>query len=232
MKTETKEKKVHKIFETISDRYDKANNRISIYMHKKWKMNLVNKIIKGSSKGNNILDVCCGTGDIAIWTAKKRRDISVTGIDFSSSMLQKARQKSIKIKNITWQQADALKLPFPDNTFDSADISFGLRNTSEYEKVLFEMKRVVKKGSNIYCLDSFIPENKFIRPFHKFYFKHIVPVLGGGIHCHKEYLWLYESTSKFLGKKDLMKLYSKIGLANTACYSYFFGCCALICGQK
>ena len=232
MGEEQKEEKVYRIFERISDRYDRANNRISLYMHGRWKMELVKELTERCPLGESIHDVCCVTGDIAVLTEKKMKDLSVTGTDFSPAMLQEAEKKSFGIKNITWKQANALRLPFPDNSFYAASISFGLRNTSDYEGVLAEMKRVVKTGGYIYCLDSFFPENRFVRPFYKFYFRYVVPFLGGGRRYSEEYLWLYESTRIFLKKKDLIGLYDKIGLINTACVRRFFGCCALVCGQK
>ncbi len=232
MEGEPKERKVYRIFERISCGYDGANNRISLYMHKRWKMKLVKELTERSPLGESMLDVCCGTGDIAVWTAKRRADLSVTGADFSPSMLKKAEEKSFGMKNITWKKANALRLPFSDNTFYAAVISFGLRNTSDYERVLSEMKRVVKDGGCIYCLDSFVPENAAVRPFYGVYFKYIMPILGGGRRYGKEYSWLYESTQSFLRKKDLIGLYSKIGLVDTVCFSLFFGCCLLVRGQK
>ncbi len=186
---------------------------------------------KMRSKNGKVLDVCCGTGDISISLAEKRGDLSITGVDFSSAMLNEAVKKSENL-NIVWQKADALSLPFEDSSFSVATISFGLRNTVDYEKVLKEMIRVVKKDGYIYCLDSFVPDNMWIQPFYKMYFKYIMPLFGGGKKYYKEYVWLYESTEQFLKKKELISLYEKLALKEIKYCSKICGACLIIQGKK
>ena len=231
MNNEEKSKYVHDVFENIHNQYDKANNRISFGLQKKWKEDLVNKILEDTPKNGKVLDVCCGTGDISISLAEKRGDLSITGVDFSSAMLNEAVKKSENL-NIVWQKADALSLPFEDSSFSVATISFGLRNTVDYEKVLKEMIRVVKKDGYIYCLDSFVPDNMWIQPFYKMYFKYIMPLLGGGKKYYKEYVWLYESTEQFLKKKELISLYEKLALKEIKYCSKICGACLIIQGKK
>ena len=98
-------------------------------------------------------------------------------MDFSSAMLNEAIKKS-KGLDIVWKEADALCLPFEDCSFSAVSIFFGLRNTVDYEKVLKEMIRVVKKDGYIYCLDSFVPDCLWIQPFYKIYFKYITAKIG------------------------------------------------------
>lgn len=231
MNNEEKSKYVHDVFENIHNQYDKANNRISFGLQKKWKEDLVNKILEDTPKNGKVLDVCCGTGDISISLAEKRGDLSITGVDFSSAMLNEAVKKSENL-NIVWQKADALSLPFEDSSFSVATISFGLRNTVDYEKVLKEMIRVVKKDGYIYCLDSFVPDNMWIQPFYKMYFKYIMPLFGGGKKYYKEYVWLYESTEQFLKKKELIFLYEKLALKEIKYCSKMCGACLIIQGKK
>lgn len=225
-------KQIYKLFEKIADNYDASNLRISLGLHKLWKNLIINDISKRIGIGGNILDICCGTGDIAIGIAKKRKDMKITGIDFSSAMLNKAKQKSQNLYNITWQKANAMKLPYSDKQFDAACISFGLRNTEDYKTVLLEMKRVIKKEAYLYCLDSFVPECPIIKPLYNVYFQNIMPFLGGGIKKNKEYIWLYQSTQIFLEKEKLAKLFQKIGLRNVRIKSKMFGACALIYGKN
>ena len=231
MNNEEKSKYVHDVFENIHNQYDKANNRISFGLQKKWKEDLVNKILEDTPKNGKVLDVCCGTGDISISLAEKRGDLSITGVDFSSAMLNEAVKKSENL-NIVWQKADALSLPFEDSSFSVATISFGLRNTVDYEKVLKEMIRVVKKDGYIYCLDSFVPDNMWIQPFYKMYFKYIMPLFGGWKKYYKEYVWLYESTEQFLKKKELISLYEKLALKEIKYCSKICGACLIIQGKK
>lgn len=232
MNAEQKSEHVYQIFETISQKYDSANNRISLGMQNKWKKILIEKIVKDIPKNSNFLDICCGTGDIAIQVSKQRKDLNIIGADFSPSMLEKAKEKSKEIKNIIWKKENALSLSFEKEKFSSVCISFGLRNTADYEKTLSEMKRVVKKDGIIYCLDSFVPEKIWIKPFYKFYFKYIMPILGGGKKHYKEYLWLYESTNNFISKNELISLYKKIGLKDIKYKSKMFGACVLVQGKK
>lgn len=232
MESIVKAQRVYRIFETISEHYDRANARISLGLQKSWKKLLVNAISESVPRHANLLDVCCGTGDIPLLTAYKRPDIRSTGIDFSSAMLLQARQKSKGMENIIWMEADALHLPFPDNTFQAVCISFGLRNTADYWQVLGEMKRVAVAGGSIYCLDSFIPDNRWVRSFYTVYFKYIMPLLGGGKKYRKEYTWLYTSTQMFLRKKELIALYERLGLTQVAQSSRMLGACVLVQGKK
>lgn len=232
MNKEQKSERVYHIFENISEKYDKANNRISLGLQKNWKNIVVEKIIKETPEKTNFLDVCCGTGDISILIGNKRKDLNVTGVDFSPAMLIEAEKKSVGMGNVVWIKGDAMNLPFPDEKFSGACISFGLRNTPDYEKVLSEMKRVVQREGVIYCLDSFVPDKKLVRPFYKIYFKYLMPFLGGGKKHYKEYLWLYESTHNFLKRKELMALYEKIGLKEIEYKSKMFGTCVLVQGKK
>ena len=125
-----------------------------------------------------------------------------------------------------------MDLPFEDNSFEAVSISFGLRNTTDYSRVLQEMKRVTKPGGYIYCLDSIVPECVLIKPFYTIYFRYIMPLLGGGIHHRKEYLWLYHSTKHFLSGKELKKLFVRVGIRKVQDKNKMFGACVLVWGRK
>lgn len=228
----SKEERVHEVFQHISATYDKANCRISLGLESRWKGYLIEAVVSMAKPGDHILDVCSGTGDIAIAIAEKRPDVQVTGLDFSSAMLDGARRKSTALHNTMWCQGDAMSLPFADNEFSAACISFGLRNTADYSRVLQEMKRVIRPGGWIYCLDSFVPDSPCIRPFYELYFRCIMPILGGGFYHRKEYMWLWQSTRDFLRKGQLLDLFRQTGLVNNRMDSYLFGACVLHRGQK
>ena len=203
-----KSQHVYRVFETISGNYDRANERISLGLQKSWKALLVNAISETAP---------------LIWS---------TGIDFSPAMLAEAQRKSSGMKHIVWKEANAMHLPFPDNTFASVCISFGLRNTPDYQQVLSEMKRVAAAGGSIYCLDSFIPDTIYVRGFYTLYFKYIMPFVGGGKKYRQEYRWLYTSTQEFLRKKELIALYERLGLTHITQTSRMFGACILVQGKK
>jgi len=242
-----KEEKVYKVFQKIADNYDKANKRISLGNEQKWKNNLVKlfdefeyAIDDEDEQGRiiNILDVCCGTGDLAISIKKAHPKYSVHGLDFSPAMLSVAKKKmnaefpDTLAPAIAWNEGNAMKLPMPDSYFDGVCISFGLRNTPDYEHVLSEMRRVVRPGGIVACLDSFVPQNKFIKFFYDIYFKGIMPILGGFIRHKKEYKWLASSTEDFLKPDELESLFGKIGLSSVHKKSFMFGACYLHWGRK
>lgn len=228
----TKREKVFRVFQQISGSYDDANKRISLGLERRWKTKLVLEITRYAERESRVLDVCSGTGDIAIAVASRRTDLTVTGLDFSPAMLRVAQEKSRRLTNISWLEGDALQLPFADDTFSVVCISFGLRNTADYLKTLEEMTRVVKPGGLVLCLDSFVPDSPLVRPFYTLYFHYIMPFLGGGMRHRKEYIWLYQSTRAFLRRGELQKLFSRAGLIDLQMDSYLFGACVLHAGTK
>ena len=225
---------VHGVFESIAGGYDAANDRISLGMHNAWKKALCKTAVKAcdtSKRAGLILDVCCGTGDIEESVARDNPDIFIVGLDFSANMLDVARTRLQGLDNVALIEGNAMALPFDDATFDSAVISFGLRNTPDYEKVVSEMVRVVRPGGTVACLDASVPSNKAVAPFYQFYYKNIMTLLGGGIAHHKEYEWLYQSTQEFLRKDELARLFEQCGLTHVQVRSFMFGAAALHIGM-
>lgn len=223
---------VHGVFESIAGQYDMANDRISLGMHRRWKQKLVDMTAAacaGSYPGM-VLDVCCGTGDVAERIAAWHPEIFVTGLDFSSRMLDVARGRMGNLPNVMLVEGNALALPFDDDTFDAAVISFGLRNTPDYAQVVREMSRVVHGGGLVACLDASVPDEEFIKPFYDFYYKNVMTMLGGGVRKRAEYEWLYQSTQEFLRKDELERLFRDAGLQFVSCRSFMFGAAALHIG--
>lgn len=232
MEQEKKRDRVYAVFQRISTTYDAANLRISLGLERRWKARLVQSVLAEAEGHSQFLDVCCGTGDIALAMAAARPDVAVTGLDFSPAMLEVAARKGRVCSNVAWRQGDAMDLPFQDDTFHGAVISFGLRNTADYGQVLQEMKRVVKPGGRVYCLDSFVPDSPVIRPFYTAYFRCLMPLLGGGWQHRREYQWLWKSTQEFLRKDELTTLFQQAGLHGVQAESFLFGACVLHSGQK
>ncbi|AGN26417.1 demethylmenaquinone methyltransferase [Candidatus Methanomassiliicoccus intestinalis] len=227
-----KEEKVQGVFQRISGNYDIMNDIISVGLHRGWKDSLADEI---SQRGKCILDVCCGTGDLTVMLSKKDSSNEVIGLDFSQNMLSVAKERMSKneIKDVELIQGNAMDLPFEDNRFDCAVISFGLRNVADYSKVISEMTRVIKKGGWVYCLEASYPDSKYIKPFFRLYFRYIMPRLAGLITGkQKEYEWLNESTELFLKKDELADLFKECGLANVSYKTYLLGSAALHKGQK
>lgn len=226
-----KSDKVYNIFQRISPFYDSANDRISLGLQKSWKEQFVNTVLNTCSKDSSILDLCSGTGDIAISLANKSQ-ARVVGVDFSENMLAQALDKAKGLENISFTKADVSNLPFEDESFDNITISFGLRNTADYEKVLREILRVGKGKSYIYVLDSFSVENVLVKPFYTLFFKYIMPFLGGGFRRSKDYRWLYESTKNFISPDQLVQIFESLGLKNIKMKKMLFGACVIVMGEK
>lgn len=249
-----KEKKVYRIFQRIAGRYDRANERISLGLQGRWKQMLTRALSRELPEKGQVLDVCCGTGDVSLLLAEARSDLSVTGIDFSPAMLKVAEQRKARAvlrgkrsrgtdrrkrgggtegrAQVRFLRGNAMALPFRDGAFDAAVISFGLRNTADYRKTLSEMKRVVKEGGTVACLDSFVPGSGLVQPFYRFYFRILMPLLGGGLKYREEYQWLYQSTKEFLRREELAGLFRDLGLGKVRAESRMFGACSLVSGVK
>lgn len=227
-----KEEYVYQVFETIAPGYDAANARISLGRHLRWKKAAVRRLLASVPPGGHVLDLCCGTGDMAALMLASRPDIAVTGLDFSPAMLAEAAKRLDWCSRISLVQGNAMALPFEDERFDGAIISFALRNTADYKKVLGEMARVCKKGAPACCIDSFQPTLKLIRPFYNLYFSRIMPLLGGRGGRQPEYRWLCQSTKEYICPDALRNLMAECGLLEAETASFMLGSCVSVCTYK
>ena len=227
-----KEKYVYTVFQSIADGYDSANERISLGMHRMWKKAAAKMLFERVPKNSSVLDIGCGTGDMLLIMNKISPKALLTGIDFSPNMLKIAKKRCHKIPGLSLKKCNACQLPFPDESFSAATISFALRNTADYSAVVTQAFRILKKGGVFVCIDSFVPQNRLIYPFYRLYFSLIVPYLGGGKRKLKQYKWLNRSTQKFLTPKELEALLKNKGFSNTCIKSFMFGACSVIIGKK
>jgi demethylmenaquinone methyltransferase/2-methoxy-6-polyprenyl-1,4-benzoquinol methylase len=170
--------KVNDLFAAIARRYDLLNDLQSFGLHRLWKRRVVN--LANVKPGDIALDLCCGTGDIAL--ALAQRGAETIGLDFSEKMLEvaAARQRNFKsqISNLKFLEGDAQQIPFPENSFDIVTVGYGLRNLAGWERGLEEMLRVAKPGGRIVVLEFGKPANLIWR---KIYFTHLkcsVPLIG------------------------------------------------------
>jgi demethylmenaquinone methyltransferase/2-methoxy-6-polyprenyl-1,4-benzoquinol methylase len=173
-----KEEFVHDVFESIAHKYDVMNDILSFRRHKAWRRFTMKKM--NMSQGDSAIDLCCGTCDWTISMAQASGG-SITGLDFSENMLavgkRKVQQQGLN-DVITLVQGNAMALPFDDNTFDYATIGFGLRNVPDLKQVLSEMKRVIKPGGMVVCLELSKPTWQPFKGLYYFYFKNLLPMLG------------------------------------------------------
>ncbi len=152
-----------------------------------------------------MLDACCGTGDLAL--AAEREGGIVTGLDFSTAMLERARRKS---DTVDWVEGDLLALPFEDGSFDAATVGFGVRNVASLEAGLRELRRVLRPGGRLAILEITRPRG-FLRPFFSLWFDRVVPLLGKVLPGGKAYTYLPASVRRFPGAEDLVTLLREEG---------------------
>ncbi|ASF39691.1 bifunctional demethylmenaquinone methyltransferase/2-methoxy-6-polyprenyl-1,4-benzoquinol methylase [Halobacillus halophilus] len=234
MGSQTKEERVHHVFEQIYNRYDQMNSIISFQQHRLWRRDVMKRM--NVSKGDRTLDLCCGTGD---WTMTLAKEVGptgkVVGLDFSVNMLSVAIKKkmALKMKQVEFEHGNAMELPFEDDQFDYVTIGFGLRNVPDYRQVLSEMLRVVKPGGKVVCLETSQPENPVFKSIYYFYFRNIMPLFGKLFaKSYQEYSWLHESAKDFPGKNELKELFEDIGFKNVIVKSYTGGVAAMHMGEK
>ncbi|MBU8879100.1 demethylmenaquinone methyltransferase [Bacillus sp. FJAT-29790] len=231
---QSKEERVHHVFEKIYGNYDKMNSVISFQQHLKWRRDTMKRM--NVQKGSKALDVCCGTAD---WTIAMAEAVGaegeVIGLDFSKNMLKIGEQKVTdqKLKQVKLVHGNAMELPFPDNSFDYVTIGFGLRNVPDYMQVLKEMHRVVKPGGMAVCLETSQPTMFGYKQAYYFYFRFIMPLFGKIFaKSFKEYSWLQESARDFPDMVELAGMFEKAGFAPVTYKSYSGGVAAVHIGNK
>lgn len=231
---QSKEERVHHVFETIYSSYDSMNSIISFQRHKAWRKDVMKQMqIK---KGAKALDVCCGTGD---WSVSLSNAVGaegeVIGLDFSENMLSIAEQKKkdFNLRNLTLLHGNAMELPFEDNSFDYVTIGFGLRNVPDYMTVLKELHRVVKPNGIVVCLETSQPTMLGFKQLYFFYFRYIMPLFGRLFaKSYNEYAWLNESTREFPDKQKLKQMFLDAGFSRVQIKSYTGGVAAMHIGYK
>jgi len=172
-----------------------------------------------------ILDIATGTGDLLFEMNKLRPQSCIIGLDFVTEMMDLALSKAAARKlTLILIAGDAMKLPFPDNTFDASTIAFGLRNIPDRKAAVKEMARVVKVGGKVTTLEMTFPKNLKMRQFFNWYLNIIIPFLGKMIARNGEaYSYLKDSIQGFLHPDELSELLIEVGLINVKSYPLSLG---------
>ncbi|UGB29269.1 demethylmenaquinone methyltransferase [Metabacillus sp. B2-18] len=231
---QSKEERVHGVFEKIYQNYDQMNSVISFQRHKAWRKETMKRM--NVKPGQKALDVCCGTADwsIALSEAVGPKG-SVTGLDFSQNMLKIGQQKikDLDLQNVNLIHGNAMMLPFEDNSFDFVTIGFGLRNVPDYMQVLQEMNRVLKPGGRAVCIETSQPTLPIFKQFFTIYFRYIMPMFGKIFaKSYKEYSWLQESARDFPGMVELAKMFEAAGFKQVEVKAFTGGVAAMHLGVK
>ena len=204
---------VQNVFDQVYDQYDLMNDFMSLGVHRLWKKDLLNMM--NPSSNQKLIDVACGTGDIAkLYLNYVNKKSYVTCVDPNISMIKKGKEKLKKFDNLNWVVASAEKLPMTINSFDFYTISFGLRNTKDLNKSLSEAYRVLKPGGRYLCLEFSKIENSGLDFIYKKYSK-VIPSIGKLIVGEKEpYEYLVKSIENFVNQDELIDLMKKNGFQN------------------
>jgi demethylmenaquinone methyltransferase/2-methoxy-6-polyprenyl-1,4-benzoquinol methylase len=193
------------MFDRIAPVYDPMNRLMTAGLDRRWRREAAAAVVR---PGDRVLDVCCGTGDLALAAAEAGGE--VTGLDFSEAMLVRARRKEPALE---WVSGDALALPFADGSFEAVTIGFGLRNLADAERGLAEMRRVLSSGGRVAILEITRPRG-ILRPFYRFWFDGVIPLAGKVLPGGSAYSYLPASVRRFPDPEGLAKLMDDAGFGD------------------
>lgn len=214
-------------FDGLAPKYDRLNEVLSFGQHHRYKRHAVKSA--GIKPGDRILDLCTGSGDLAIYIAKHYPSCEIIAVDASGKMLEIARERAAGLNQIRFQKGDALKLEFADDFFDVTMIGFGLRNLLDLKAGLKEIKRVTKPGGRVVNLDLGKPRGRFLKWIHKIYFLKFIPFLGRAIfHRHEfnSFKYLPESGQYFPPQEALVEIFEEAGYRNVTNRNFMLGAVA------
>lgn len=225
---------VKEIFGTITERYDFLNHFLSLRRDFFWRRFAVRHMRFFQTQ--RLLDVACGTGDLAMDAAAHFPHIKAVGLDFVRAMMDKAKPKLARTGlagRIRLIQGDATRLPFADGSFDVVSIGFGIRNIPDRLQALREMTRVTAPGGRVLVLEMAVPPGRIFRALHIFYLEQILPRLAKAFTANAQaYIYLADSIKNFPTPEHFTALMAEAGLTETKYYPLTFGITFLFSGVK
>ena len=225
---------VRGIFNDIAEGYDSANRLMSLGRDARWRAIVAARC--SLSPGSTVLDLCCGTAELSFAIAAAAPGVRVTGLDFSSEMLSRAREKAASRgleSRITFVEADATVLPFPDASFDAATVGWGLRNVPDLGATLREMVRVTRPGGRVVSIDMGHPGLPVIAWVYWKFSSLFVPAVGSLVARNAPaYRYLHESSKAFIDQGELSRRFKDCGLTELRIRNFMGGAVALVEGRK
>jgi demethylmenaquinone methyltransferase/2-methoxy-6-polyprenyl-1,4-benzoquinol methylase len=236
MPVDKTDNRVRQMFGSIAGKYDRMNHLLSMNVDRYWRWRTT-RLVRPEGTAP-ILDVCTGTGDLAVAFWKRAGgNTDVVAADFCREMLdvgeQKKRRKGINGR-MTFVEADAQQLPFEDDTFQIVCVAFGLRNVADTDRGLQEMTRVCQPGGHVAVLEFSMPERQPIKSLYGWYFRHVLPKVGQWLarNDHEAYDYLPQSVGEFPQGKQLTARMKRAGLREASYYPLSFGVATLYVGVK
>lgn len=225
---------IQTLFNRIAPVYDDFNQQLSWGLHQVWKQMAADW--SGAASGSTCLDVCCGSGDLALLLARRvGTEGEVYGLDFSPAQLEIAQQKAAKtpgIAPITWVQGDALALPFADSKFDAATMAYGLRNLIDIPQGLQELHRVLKPGAKAAILDFNQPRSSWMRQFQQWYLERVVVPTAQRCGLTDEYAYISPSLDRFPQRDEQVQLAKAAGFLAAVHYPIAGGLMGVLVVKK
>lgn len=228
---------IQQMFDSIAPGYDAFNHLTSLGADRCWRRRALREVV-----GPRVLDEACGTGDFSIAIARhlaRKGGGEVIGVDISEGMLEVMRRKvaeaglNKKAVTVSAEIGDCCALSYPDASFDTVTVAFGVRNFEDREKALAEVLRVLRPGGRFVMLELGIPRNPVVRAAYKFYFTRIMPAVGSGISKDKAaYRYLPASVLDFPKPEEWMATMKKAGFAQVRHRPLSFGICNLFTGER
>jgi demethylmenaquinone methyltransferase/2-methoxy-6-polyprenyl-1,4-benzoquinol methylase len=225
---------VQSIFNSIAPSYDRLNHLLSMGLDRRWWRRSASAFAGILARPEScILDLCCGTGDMtsALLELRPANSVSITGLDFSSQMLSRARAKYVTA-NVIWVEGDALHLPYPDASFDLVTVAFGFRNLPNYVAGLAEIHRVLAPGGQLGILEANQPDG-LSGALYTLYFRHVLPVIGGTISGDRAaYRYLPDSVARFPRPPQMLAMLRAAGFTSAAWDGYLLRAAGLYRATK
>jgi demethylmenaquinone methyltransferase/2-methoxy-6-polyprenyl-1,4-benzoquinol methylase len=236
MSVDKSPERVRGMFGAIARRYDLLNHVLSLGVDRAWRRRVVRLVPPGEATGP-ILDVCTGTGDLALAYGRVHRQARILAADFCRAMLVIAQRKcraQTGGRHIVLLQADTLELPFPDNTFQVVSVAFGLRNLSDPDRGLREMVRVCRRDGRVAVLEFSTPRGRLLGTLYAWYFRRLLPWIGQTLAPNRQsaYNYLPASVGEFPQAEALVGRMVAAGLARAECRPLTCGIATLYVGRK
>lgn len=228
MTTEERDRFIRQIFTIVAPYVDTLSSWFSFGLDHLWRRRAVG--LSGIRKGQRVLDVCSGTGELTFLLARKvGPEGSVTGADFCENMLAIARQKAAgKTGNLSFILSDAKSLPFPDASFDAVTVSFGMRNIPDTLHALREIRRVLKPCGTFICLELTRPRSRWFLRLYQWYVFKVMPFIGGlVVKTSAPYLYLPRSINAFYQPQEFKSLIERSGFAGVRVDPFTLGIATL-----